>query len=101
VLLYEAARLGCPVVSVQPGLRGNDALPSNRAGLSLAVYDADKLDNALAKALFDDDWREQQRIEADKESLLPSATLRIVQEIAKLLESASHSAPKKQGIPHA
>ncbi len=94
VLLYEAARLGCPVVSVQPGLLGNDALPSNRTGLSLVVYDKDKLGNALTKALFDDDWRTQRRIEVDKEPLIPSATLRIVQEIAKLLESASRSTHK-------
>lgn len=37
-LLVEACYLGCIVVSLQPGLRGSDVLPTNGAGFSRAVY---------------------------------------------------------------
>lgn len=48
MLLLEACLLGRPVFSYQPGLAGEDALPSNRLGWSRAVYRRDELAAALA-----------------------------------------------------
>lgn len=90
VLLYEAARMGCAVVSVQPGLCADDPLPSNRSGASLAVNDAGSLGNALEKALFDVDWRKSRRISLDRKTVMPSATARVVREIEKLLDTTHH-----------
>jgi hypothetical protein len=50
-LLFDSALLGGRVVSVQPGLRGPDRLPTNRAGLSDPVYDAAAAPGALYRGL--------------------------------------------------
>ena len=50
-VLLQAAMLGARVVSVQPNLRGPDRLPSNRLGLSVGVYHADRVPAALYRAL--------------------------------------------------
>jgi hypothetical protein len=97
VLLYEAACMGCAVVSVQPGLCTDDPLPSNRSGASLAVHKASGLGNALEKALFDEDWRKQRPISFDRKIEMPSATARVIREIEKLLNTTYH----RQGSPHA
>jgi hypothetical protein len=53
VLLMEACYLGCPVVSLQPGLVHPDILPTNSLGLSYAVYRAEDVDPALERWLDD------------------------------------------------
>lgn len=53
VLLQEACYLECPVLSLQPGLRGEDPLPANRQKLSCSVTDPAKLPAALEKMLFE------------------------------------------------
>jgi hypothetical protein len=53
VLLVEACLLGCVVLSLQPGLRGRDPLPTNRDGRSLTVHRADGTDAAVRDALWD------------------------------------------------
>ena len=50
-LLFDTALLGGRVVSVQPGLRGPDLLPTNRMGLSDAVFQAEAVPGALYRAL--------------------------------------------------
>jgi len=90
VLLYEAACMGCAVVSVQPGLRGDDPLQSNRSGASLAVYDTEGLGNALEKALFDENKRKLRLVGLGKEAIAPMASERVVQEIDKLLNTTHH-----------
>jgi len=57
VALVEACYLGVPALSYQPGLRQPDSLPTNRAGLSRAVFAADELPAALAELLFDEAHR--------------------------------------------
>jgi hypothetical protein len=52
-LLLEACFLRQPVLSLQPGLRLPDPLPSNHEGWSRAVYDAAALEGALDDELFD------------------------------------------------
>ena len=49
--LVEACLLGRPVLSVQPGLRFADPLPTNRLGASRAVYRHEDLLPALDELL--------------------------------------------------
>lgn len=66
VLLVESCYLGCPTVSVQPGLVGPDTLPSNRAGWSLLVREASEIRPVVRRLLFDPKARAEhrQRLEA-------------------------------------
>lgn len=57
VLLVEACYLGCPTVSLQPGLRRPDSLPTNRMGITRAVYDSADIDSEVASLLIDDEER--------------------------------------------
>ena len=50
-LLVQASMLGGRVVSVQPGLVGADQLPTNRLGLTDAVYERAEIAPALYRAL--------------------------------------------------
>jgi len=52
VVLFEAAMIGKPVVSYQPGLNRPDPLISNRVGLSRAVYQKRNLYSTLEKMLL-------------------------------------------------
>lgn len=51
VLLVEACMLGCTVVSVQPGGRATDPLPTTRSGHSVSVYSVVELPATLRRAL--------------------------------------------------
>ena len=62
MLLVEACLLGCVVLSLQPGLRLADALPTNRWGVSQGVYYEKDIEPALESLLFD----EQVRAEASR-----------------------------------
>ena len=53
MLLVEACCLGCITVSLQPGLRFSDTLPTNRSGLSRAVYRQEELKPVLEEMIFD------------------------------------------------
>lgn len=52
--LLHAALMGIPVVSYQPGLRGNDGCITNKLGLSRGLTDTDALQAVLSG---DEDWR--------------------------------------------
>jgi hypothetical protein len=56
-LLVEACYLGCAVVSVQPGLRTADALPTNEWGASIAVYRREDVAEIIERLLLDDGAR--------------------------------------------
>lgn len=58
MLLVEACFLGVPVVSLQPGLRTADPLPTNRAGLSRPVYSTDEFEPVIESLLFDETVRQ-------------------------------------------
>lgn len=47
VMLAEACFVGCRVISIQPGLTGQDTLPTNDLGLSLLVRTDAELNRAL------------------------------------------------------
>jgi hypothetical protein len=52
ILLVEACYLGCPTLSLQPGLRQPDPLPTTRSGLTRAVYHAGDMEPALTEILL-------------------------------------------------
>ena len=60
-LLVEACYLGCISLSLQPGLRHPDKLPTNRVGVSRAVYRYEDIQPALNELLFDEDIRQEMR----------------------------------------
>jgi hypothetical protein len=57
MLLAEAALSGLPVLSIQPGLRREEILVTNRTGATLRVTDADLLPGLLARLLCDEGFR--------------------------------------------
>lgn len=60
--LVETCYIGLPTISLQPGLRNmKDNLPTNRMGLSRAVYVADEIESVLEKYLFDIGAREKMK----------------------------------------
>jgi hypothetical protein len=85
VILVEACFLGCPVVSVQTGLKGRDVLPTNRLGLSRAVYHLGELDRCIDQLLFDDSARSALRTELDGLQNTQGATQRIVSLIDQMI----------------
>lgn len=87
-LLYEATLMGRPVVSLQPGLKGLDPLPSNRSGRSIAVYDPDKLRTVLEKLLFGPDRKSADGVSSGSLPPAGCATAAVVEEIRKLLGEA-------------
>jgi hypothetical protein len=53
VFLVESCYLGCLTVSLQPGLRLPDALPTNHLGFSRPVYREEEIKSVLEDLLFD------------------------------------------------
>lgn len=88
VLLHEATLMGCPVVSVQPGLKIADPLPCNRNGTGVAVYDVTKLRTTLEKTLFGPDRRNGVALSSGVGPTGGNATASVIQEIGKLLGQA-------------
>ena len=58
VLLVEACYLGCVVLSLQPGLRQADSLPTNVWGASIGVYHQEEIGPNLETLLFDEAARQ-------------------------------------------
>ncbi|HYR11424.1 MAG TPA: hypothetical protein VEQ60_26820 [Longimicrobium sp.] len=86
VLLVEASLLGCVVLSLQPGLRGADPLPTNRDGRSLAVYDADAIPAAVERALWDEAARAEVRARgAGAGAAAGGAAARVIEVLDSLL----------------
>ena len=61
ILLVEAALCGLPVVSIQPGLKREDMLVTNRSGATLAVRDESLLSGVLGRLLCDENFRAERR----------------------------------------
>jgi len=57
-LLVEACYLGCITLSLQPGLRHPDRLPTNRLGFSRAVYQENEIKPALLELLLNEKSRD-------------------------------------------
>jgi hypothetical protein len=80
-LLVEACALGGVTLSLQPGLKGSDMLPTNRRGLSRAVYDAADVEPALAALLFDEGTRASLRTRLAAFLPDPRAAVRVTEAV--------------------
>jgi hypothetical protein len=87
VLLIEACLMGCMVVSLQPGLRSADILPTNSAGFSRAVYDESEIEPIIERLLFDEVARKEAITRVAEFRLLPNATWRVI----RLIDSIQRS----------
>ena len=85
ILLVEACLLGCPVISLQPGLRLADALPTNRSGATRAVYRDEDVEPAVAELLFDPAARDELAARSAGVGFLSEAAQRVVSVIDELM----------------
>lgn len=80
-LLVEACYLGCVVVSIQPGLRGTDVLPTNQWGASAAIYREEDARPVLERMLLDEPARRAALTRASALQLDASAARRIADHV--------------------
>ena len=85
VLLVEACYLGCIVVSIQPGLRVKDDLPTNKNGYSIPIYSEDKIFNTVKGILMDPDIRSEIKKKVEHYNHDGQATKRIVDTIYQMM----------------
>ncbi len=88
VLLLEACHLGCVTLSLQPGLRGADCLPSNAQGLSRPVYAWPQLKGELAALLWDWAAREEIQRRLAREPLPANATHRVARLALEMIQNS-------------
>lgn len=86
VVLMEACLLGCPVVSLQPGLSKPDCLPSNRWGASTPVYKQDRILETLRQLLTNTGAREtlQQSAQKLRQRMPPHAARKVVELLERI-----------------
>ena len=77
-LLVEACYLGCVTVSLQPGLRGRDPVPTNAWGVSQGVYSFEEIKSTVDEMLFDLVRREAVKSRLTRLKLDGEATRRVV-----------------------
>ena len=79
ILLVEACYLGCLTVSLQPGLRKEDVLPTNATGLSRAVYCKEELLECVESLLLDTKVQARMRSVLAAQPSLGGAAQRVAQ----------------------
>ncbi len=84
-LLVEACYLGCIVVSLQPGLRNKDVLPTNHEGYSVPVYTQEKIIDIIRMMLMDPDRRSKMKCNLDHFKHNGHATDRVVDTINRMI----------------
>jgi hypothetical protein len=92
MLLVEACLLGGVVLSLQPGLRQADALPTNRWGVSRGIYHAKDIEAALVSLLFDENVRAEAVARTATVRVEPGAAKRIVRLLDSLATPTAISA---------
>ncbi|MEO6845642.1 MAG: hypothetical protein ABI443_00160 [Chthoniobacterales bacterium] len=91
VLLLEASLLGCTVLSLQPGARFDDCLPSTRMGLSGCARKPEDVQPMLRAFLLDEATRSSYRSRCENVVLPVDATDRVVAHLSKQLKTRQHS----------
>jgi len=88
-LLIEACYLGCIVVSLQPGLRSRDLLPTNGMGYSIPVYSSEKMCGTLRRMLLGK--RERADIKKKLENFKPDgqATSNVIKVIFQMINQGN------------
>lgn len=89
-LLVEACYLGCIVLSLQPGLRHPDRLPTNRLGFSRAVYDPMEIKPVLEELLLNKKARKEMLEHVSKFRLMGKSTGNVVRLIYDMLNLNEH-----------
>jgi hypothetical protein len=85
-LLVEACYLGCIAVSLQPGLRHPDRLPTNRLGFSRAVYDPMEIVPVIHELLLDENARNQMKENVKDFRLAGKATGNVVRLLYEMIQ---------------
>jgi hypothetical protein len=86
-LLVEGCYLGCIVASLQPGLRGPDALPTNQMGFSQAIYNEEDVESQITRLLLDDSAREAMRSRLKEIQPAGGAARRVVDLVYQMMEA--------------
>lgn len=86
-LLVEACYLGCMVVSLQPGLRYKDVLPTNNEGYSVPVYTKEKTIDTIRMLLMDPDIRSEMKNKLEHFKPDGHSTDRVVNIIYQMIET--------------
>lgn len=84
-LLVEACYLGCLVVSLQPNLKLEDTLPTNRRGFSRPAYTEAEVLPALREMLLDESARRAMRQKLAQFRPSGDATQRVAELVCSLL----------------
>lgn len=92
MLLVEACYLGCVTLSVQPGLQGRDALPTNASGLSRLVHRPEDLARVLEQCLLDSGTRSQMKAKVQALQYDVSATDNVIGVITELDQARERQA---------
>jgi hypothetical protein len=96
-MLFETCHLGCPTVSLQPGLILPDALPTNRSGLSIAVYKLEEIPSVIEQMLFDKELYKKKQQELSQHALGDDATNRVAELVHKMVSTSSRRKHEKVG----
>jgi hypothetical protein len=92
-MLVETCYLGCPTVSLQPGLCFRDSLPTNRSGLSRAVYTFAEIQPALEEMLFDKIAYQTMQTKLDAHPLDDGASHRVVRLVQQMISESLRRVP--------
>lgn len=84
-LLVEACYLDCITLSLQPGLRHPDRLPTNRLGVSRAVYRHEEIKPVLQELLLNESSRDDVLKKVSKFKLKTKSTGNVVSLIYEML----------------
>jgi hypothetical protein len=90
-LLIEACYLGCITLSLQPGLRHPDRLPTNRLGFSRAVYNQEDIKPALRELLLDEAARSRMLENVSKFKLKSKSAWKVASLIYKMIDLPQES----------
>ncbi|OIO90062.1 MAG: hypothetical protein AUJ92_19825 [Armatimonadetes bacterium CG2_30_59_28] len=88
-LLVETCYLGCVTLSLQPGLRRPDMLPTNRSDYSRPVYAAEEIEAVTENLLLNEQTRAAMRKNLENLKTDGLATSRVVDLICQMVFSIS------------
>lgn len=95
-LLVEACYLDCITLSLQPGLRQPDRLPTNRAGVTRAVYTYEEILPVVREVLLDESERARILDKVRNYTVEGNATERVIQ----LIYHLAHIFPASEEVQH-
>lgn len=85
ILLVDACYLGCVTVSLQPGLRFPDPLPTNPLGFSRGVYREEEIKPVIERMLLDKEIRSSAQARLSKFHMDNGATQRVVKLVYQMI----------------